>query len=214
MDLMKCEAISGFGKIEFRDSIEGITEWPHKIPDGEVSYRVDNFTMDFLARWQMRAVKSSFLAWQLRIKNLKFRYEKNPDVHVDIPISFAPSDHFRSEHVFAHAIYPGQGVPMVIEINDDDWFWVVGSFVQDLAHPPLMPVLIHEIGHSLGLVHDPLTFSMHTEIMYPSFNLGRKKDALGPRTVLRIQDLYGIRNISQRLIDYFLLRRQRGYKFR
>jgi len=215
MDLVKCEAISGFGKIEFQDNLLGLNEWAHSWPKGEITYRLDNFTMDTLEKWQTRAVTVALRAWQLRIKDLKFRRERNPDAHADIIISFAPSDHFSSIHVLAHAYYPGQGeLSGDVEINDDDWFWVPGSHLSDIGHPPLVPILVHEIGHGLGLTHDTNTASMHTEIMYPSFNLGRKKDALGPRTVARIQDRYGVRNISQRLLDYFLMRRARGLDFR
>jgi len=107
-----------------------------------------------------------------------------------------------------HAVYPGQSVSY-IEINDG-WDWVTNTHVSDLGHPPLVPVLIHEVGHILGLVHD--TSSMK-EIMYPSFNLGAKKNELGIRDVDRIQWLYGVRNLPQRIIDYFRRRRQAGWDF-
>ena len=77
--------------------------------------------------------------------------------------------------------------------------------------PPLVPILIHEIGHGLGLRHD--TSSMES-IMYPSFNIGKKKNTLNNNDIKRIQSRYGKRNLSQRLIDYFIRRRTLGYDYR
>jgi hypothetical protein len=79
---------------------------------------------------------------------------------------------------------------------------------------PLVPIMIHEFGHSLGLRHDTNTASQNTEIMYPTFNLGRKKTNLGPRDIERIQAKYGARNLSQRILDYFMNRRALGWDFK
>lgn len=116
--------------------------------------------------------------------------------------------------VLAHAYFPGQGdISGDCHINDE-WDYVANTNFQDLAHPPLVPILIHEFGHCLGLRHDTLLDSQNREIMYPSFNLGRKKWTLGPNDVVRIQERYGPRTLSQRIIDYFALRRFRGSDFR
>jgi len=163
------------------------------------------------AKWQIRAVTASLQFWQRRISKLKFRRERNPDSHVDFDMWWRPLEEFRSANVFAHAYFPGQGrVSGDVEINDS-WEWVPGVHLQDLAHPPLVPVMIHEFGHSLGLRHDTTD---RDSIMYPSFNLGQKKTKLGPRDVQRIQERYGTRTISQRFIDMFIRRAQRGTGFR
>ena len=49
--------------------------------------------------------------------------------------------------------------------------------------------------------------------MYPSFNLGIKKNKLHIRDIQRIQSRYGARKISQRLIDYFQRRRDMAWDF-
>lgn len=208
---IKCEAVSGFGKIEFKDEIEGIDEYPHSWPDGEISYRLNNYTKDISkASLQDRAVTVTLRAWQLRISDLKFRRERNPDVSVDFDVSFQPLEKFSGKGVLAHAWYPGQGKPSGdCEINDN-WEWVTHSELQRLSAPPLVPILIHEFGHSLGLRHDPTTMQ---SIMYPSFNLGVKKNKLHQRDITRIQAKYGARKISQRIIDYFQNRRDKGFDF-
>ena len=209
-----CEAIANgtSQKIEYKENIEGIDEWPHSWPDGEVSYRLNNFSLDFRERWQTRAVTVALRVWQWRIKNIKFRRERNPDAHVDFNVSFEELAHFDNRKgVLAHAYFPGQGdISGDCHINDE-WEWVVGTFMQTLKNPPLVPILVHEFGHSLGLRHD--TFSTES-IMYPSFNLGRQKYKLGLRDVERIQEKYGERTLSQRLIRYFQNRRLSGGDFR
>jgi len=185
-------------------------EWPHSWDKGTVTYRLDNFTPDIEERkWQERAVTVAFRVWQLRIKDLKFKRVYD-DKKVDIPISFEPLSVFGGKKgVLAHATYPGQSV-MYIHINDE-WNWVPGVKWSKMMTPPLVPILIHEIGHGLGLKHDTRCMS---SIMYPSFDLGKKKNTLNPDDIKRIQTRYGKRNLSQRLLDYFIKRRTEGYDYR
>lgn len=191
-------------QIAFSENLEGIDEWPHNWADGEISYRLNNLSQDFRSKDQIRAVTVALRVWQLRVNKIKFRRERNPTAHVDFNVSWEEVHKFSSPSVLAHAWFPGQGdISGDVEINDE-WDWVPSAYFQNLAQPPLVAVLIHEFGHSLGLRHDT-----HTEqsIMYPSFNLGRKKNSLHDRDVQRIQERYGVRSLSQRWIDYFKRRR-------
>ena len=199
-------------RILFTENIDpAIQEWPHSWPDGEVSYRLNSYSTDFSDRDQLRAVTIALRTWQLRINKLRFRRERNIDVTVDFEVSFEPTDHLSSGNVFAHAYFPGQGeISGDVHINDGSWDWVSGVHLNDLAHPPLVPIMIHEFGHSLGLRHDTATMD---SIMYPSFNMGTRKTNLGERDIFRIQERYGARNLSQRILDYFMRRRERGWDF-
>ena len=49
--------------------------------------------------------------------------------------------------------------------------------------------------------------------MYPSMNLGKTKNTLHEYDIERIQSRYGKRNLSQRVLDYFMRRRIRGGDF-
>ena len=210
-----CQAIAKKGNIVFTENLEtGITEWPHSWPDGTVTYRLNSYSTDFSERNQLRAITVALRAWQLRINKIKFRRERNPDVSVDFDVSFEPTDHFSSNNIFAHAYFPGQGdISGDVHINDGSWDWTSGVHLSNLARPPLVPIMIHEFGHSLGLRHDTNINSQNTEIMYPSFNLGRKKTHLGVRDIFRIQERYGERRLSQRILDYFIRRRVLGWDF-
>ncbi|MCK5600941.1 matrixin family metalloprotease [Candidatus Pacearchaeota archaeon] len=214
--LIRCEARNDGNQIGFKENIEGLDEWPlaKNWPDGEVSYRLNNRSTDFLARWQRDAVVVAFRVWNWRMGRLRARRERSPDAHVDIEISFEGREEFSHDNIFAHAYYPGQGeISGDIEINDESWDWQPNVHLSDLSRPPLVPIMIHEIGHSLGLKHDTLSSSMHTEIMYPSYNMGRKQVSLGARDISRIQERYGARTLSQNVLDYFKRRRQAGWDF-
>ena len=81
-----------------------------------------------------------------------------------------------------------------------------------MGKPPLLPILIHEFGHSLGLRHD--IFDV-TDIMYPSFDLGGPpKYKIGNRSIARAQERYGKRNLPSRIITYFQIRRLESRDFR
>jgi hypothetical protein len=213
----RCEALvdSLHHKIDFVEEVgdlPDVDEYRGRWKDGEISYRLNNFSDDFNENWQTRAVTVALRAWKLRIKNIYFRRERNPNSHVDINVSWENLSHFDNRKgVLAHAYFPSQGdISGDCHINDE-WNYVAGTFMQSLSKPPLVPILIHEFGHSLGLRHD--TYDRGS-IMYPSFNLGQEKYRLGPRDVSRMQEKYGARNLSQRIIDYFAFRRYRGADFR
>tara|TARA_R110002167_G_scaffold64455_2_gene182256 strand:- start:8290 stop:8943 length:654 start_codon:yes stop_codon:yes gene_type:complete len=213
--LHKCELKhKNVGEIQFEETVdERITEWPHSWPHGEITYRLNNFTTDISREdWQTRAVTVALRAWQLKVSKLKFKRERNPDVTVDFDVSFENLEHFDNKRgVLAHAYFPGQGpISGDVHINDD-WDWVPATKFQMLSKPPLVPVLMHEFGHSLGLRHDPFD---KTDIMYPSFNLGKEKYLIGNRSTERMQERYGKRGLSQWIQDYFNNRRLRGSDFR
>ena len=214
--LAKCELIQkDDSTFKFADTVdERINEWPHSwspLPR-ELSYRLNNHSNDMKKGWQDRAVTAALRAWRLRLKNLSFRRERNPDVRVDINVTFGDLASFGGlKGTLARCYYPGQGdVSGDCEINDY-WDWVAGVHLSTMGKPPLVPILIHEFGHGIGLTHD--NFDM-TDIMYPSFDLGKKKNRIGPRSIARGQERYGKRNIAAWKLAWFLRYRDRGGDFR
>jgi hypothetical protein len=215
-NLAKCEITQDRShSLQFSETVDDrITEWPRSWPHGEISYRLNNHTDDIAKeRWQTRSVVVALRAWQLRLSHLKFRRERNPDTHVDFNVSFEDLAHFDGKRgVLAHAYFPGQGdLSGDCHINDD-WNWVARYQDQTMGKPPLLPILIHEFGHSLGLRHDPFD---KTDIMYPSFDLGGPpKYKIGSRSIERAQERYGKRNLPSFILAYFQRRRLESRDFR
>ena len=214
--LARCELVQkDSSTFKFADTVdERINEWPHSwspLPR-ELSYRLNNHSSDMKKGWQERAVTVALRAWRLRLKNLRFRRERNPDVHVDINVTYGDLFSFSGKKgVLARCYYPGQGdVSGDCEINDY-WDWVPGVHLSTMGKPPLVPILMHEFGHGIGLTHDHFGPS---DIMYPSFDLGLKKNQIGSRSIKRAQKRYGKRNLAAWKIAYFLRRRDRGTDFR
>ncbi len=213
---VRCELTQHIdGNLRFAESVdERIEEWPHSgepLPR-ELSYRLNSFSTDTKKKWQIKAVTVALRAWRWRLKNLRFRRERNPDVKVDINVEFEDLTHFDGKKgVLAHCYYPGQGeISGDCHINDE-WNWVPGVHMSTLGKPPLVPILIHEFGHGIGLTHDNFD---NTDIMYPSFDLGKKKNKIGPRSVARGQERYGKRSLAPWIIAYFIGRRNRDSDFR
>lgn len=201
------------GNLKFTETIdERIDEWKHSWPEGEISYRLNNFSGDLFERWQSRAVTVALRAWQWKISKLKFRKERNKTAHVDFDVSFEELLHFDGKKgVLAHAYFLGQGdISGDVHINDE-WDWRAGVHNSTMGRPPLVPILIHEFGHSLGLRHDPFD---NTDIMYPSFDLGQSKNTIGVRSTQRMQERYGVRVLKPWQMAYWINRRNRGSDFR
>ncbi len=209
-----CEAITtNNGDIQFAETVdERIDEWPHSWPEGEISYRLNNFSGDLYKRWQTRAVTVALRAWQWKLSKIKFRKERNKDVSVDFDVSFEDLSHFDDKKgVLAHAVFPGQGKASGDCHINDDWHWRPGVHNSTMGKPPLVPILIHEFGHSIGLQHDPYDT---TDIMYPSFDLGKKKNTIGERSTKRAQARYGVRTLKPWQMAYWINRRNNGADFR
>jgi len=210
-----CELTISGNSLKFKENLdERIEEWPYswKPLPRELSYRLENFSTDTKEYWQTRAVTAALRAWRLRLKNLSFRRERNLTAHVDIVVKFGDLESFDGRKgVLARCYYPGQGeLSGDCEINDY-WNWVPGVHLATMGKPPLVPILIHEFGHGIGLTHD--NFDM-TDIMYPSFDLGKKKNRIGQRSIERGQSRYGKRNIAAWKLAWFLRYRDRGGDFR
>lgn len=129
--------------------------------------RVDKLTLHDLMR-------RAFNVW-CYTANLTVREMSDNDHTADIRIGFRSGEHgdlypFDGRGTtMAHAFYPGPGIGGDIHFDDDEnWSFTYGggSGHRDDERVSFYPVALHEIGHSLGIVHSQNKRS----IMYPYYS--------------------------------------------
>uniref|UniRef100_A0A158R5E0 ZnMc domain-containing protein n=1 Tax=Syphacia muris TaxID=451379 RepID=A0A158R5E0_9BILA len=142
------------------------------------------------------------MEWQ-RVSPLEF-IEVSPYADADIKISFARGDHEDgypfdgSGRVLAHAFAPGSGTGGDVHLDDDE-MWTVRLFGDPLANLiSLRAIVLHELGHSLGLAHSD---DVHS-IMYAFYQHSLPPE-LTPTDIHSIQSLYGVKkNYYDRYRDF------------
>jgi len=122
---------------------------------------------------------------------LTIKREDNPHMHADIRIHFVrgfhgdtrPADGPGAE--LAHAFFPGaddEDLAGDVHIDDDDTFAVKGGSGIDLLW-----LVVHELGHSLGLDH-----TYHPDSVMFAYYTGYKPDLkLDSDDIQGVQRLYG-----------------------
>lgn len=110
----------------------------------------------------------------------------DPDSHPDIRIGHHPID--GGLGVLAHAYYPlGTGLAGDVHFDTDE-LWTIGD--NSGANVDILETFVHEIGHSLGLGHEPTTGN--SAIMNPFH--GSRYTGLGTSYLLQ-DDINGIQAI-------------------
>ncbi|CAD5121069.1 DgyrCDS9607 [Dimorphilus gyrociliatus] len=159
------------------DVVGKVGRWRKKV----ITYRLVHHTQDISLDAQLNIIRNAFAVWQ-NISNLMFK--ENTIEWADIVIKFVAGQHSQcipfSESDLAHAFYPGSVKGGEIHF-DDDRIWVGNDEKGGLN---LKSVLLHEIGHTLGLGHsnDPgsIMSAWYTGL-----------EVLGETDIKAIQSLYG-----------------------
>ena len=90
--------------------------------------------------------------------------------------------------VLAHAFYPNATQnPGDIHFDDAE-SWTSTSSVSSINHKQLLPVAVHEIGHSLGLRHSQVSDA----IMNAHYSNQNNNFTLSNDDVNGVQDIYGM----------------------
>lgn len=150
-----------------------------------ITYGFRNFTQQLPTQAIRNAVAAAFSVWNLAFPPFNFR-EVLMDDNPLIVILFITGQHgdldFRgADGDLAHAFLPNSSVlPGDIHFdNDERW-----SLDDPASFKDLMTVAIHEIGHSLGLIHS----TNENAQMFATYRGLRRE--LHPEDVARIQNLY------------------------
>jgi predicted Zn-dependent protease len=209
------------GELEFSE--EEQSEWKHKWDKQVVYYSLQKDSEDITGRsLETKAVNIAFSTWNfeipLKLKSVK--KNQTPDIYINFVKS--DNDEHLKKGVLGYAYYPKTSKQGKIVFNEDYLWSLDGKPVNaHKANPTQYPfstktklktynmvhVLIHEIGHSLGLKHD---VNNPASVMWWQYN-GQLH--LNRYDIERITDKYGTRRWNPRkyrAVKRWLTRRKNG----
>lgn len=194
--------------------ISDIVEWPNIWPLNQTyTYKWNNYSTDEKIRnkkVQDKLLAVVFRQFQLTIRYIKFRRERDPQKETDFRFEWSHdlATFGNNANVLAQAYLPTSnpvrtGYSGLIQINDL-WEWAL--YGKDGAQF-LIQVLIHELFHSLGFVHDEKD---NQSTLYPYAN---GKIFFTERDKIRLWLDYGRRRLPAWLIKIMTKRLIQGFDF-
>ena len=218
---MLCKAGLNQDKVEFTLQDEWAGKWHKDI----MYYDVIGICRCMTEKQMRRALNSAMTTWGIEIP-IKFRSAWTSDVTPDITIDFKNSmtdEYFRkSPSVLAYAFMPNQGEVSGRIVFNDDYIWdflgngmkasdaLSKGYIAGTANPnniiktySLITVLVHELGHMLGLTHDASGNKEGLDVM-DAYYSGVDRLSLSERDLSRIKAKYGSRvfTIRDRYNDF------------
>ena len=205
----KCVIYSNMDRMAFQEDTQ--TEWRHKWELDVMYYDIISPCRTMEMKKVKKALNLAMTTWDLEIP-VKFKSNwnnyRNPVSNITIDFKTSDEEHYFKDRpsVLAFAYFPGQGEisGKVVFNNDYIWStngkpvsgkkakeegWVENAYDNNqLRTYNIVHVLIHELGHSLGVRHD--AHNNTSDVMDPYYS---GKLELSDYDLIRIRAKYGIR---------------------
>ncbi len=206
-----------------------IDEWDYKWEGPTVTWKLDQPNNDLQPYDVQRILTLSFMAWQLQIKDIKFRFLRRSTADADIPIAFLGKNDDKlfkdSPSTLAYAYFPTKSLIGGDMVFNDEYIWSadgrgINAHLADPINYPdpntnvkirtynLQHTGVHEIGHAIGLKH---AVNCPQCVMHPYYNNEVQPQ---PNDIERIRGIYGKRNLPSWLLALLLNRIRRGWNAR
>jgi len=215
----RCDAIVDTEKgIKF----ESQSEWGRKWEKDTVTYSFIRDSEDIPGVAEERkALNLAMTTWdiEIRLKLQWVRKAQSPDITIEFKTKDEESYFKNHPGVLAFAYFPGQGAVSGIIIFNEEYRWsldgkpikITNQGGQEIMAKTynIITVLIHEIGHSIGLRHSESPDSKDVMDPYYSGMLD-----LSDEDMYRIRKIYGIRIFRwfrYKWIKNWLYHRKRRY---
>lgn len=197
-------------------SFEIVKELTAKWDKQIITYSIKNYTSDFD---DLRtALNLAMTSWDIEIP-VKLKYTTKTG---DINLEFSVSDKYFTDSpgVLAYAYFPDSGNLSGKIVFNDNYLWSIDGkpitaleYTRRTGKPVSNPenmfatynilhTLIHEIGHSLGLIHS----NYKTDVMYPFYN---GVTILSDNDITRITNKYGKSSNNKRIKEWLKKRLHR-----
>lgn len=201
--------------------VETQTEWNGKWNRKIMYYDVIGECRTMTRKQIRKALNYAMTTWDIEIPvtfepiwNFRGKIKPRADITIDFKSS-EQDDHFaKKPSVLAYAYFPAQGNVSGKVVFNDDYLWdylglgisgkkaIVKGWVEDasptnkLRTYSIIAVLIHELGHSLGLRHD-VSGNYDGKDSMDAIYSGKNRLELSERDIYRIVSKYGNRIYSR-----------------
>lgn len=198
--------------------VEDQTEWEGKWNKPVMYYKIIGTCRTMTKKQVRKALNYAMTTWDIEIP-IKFKPvwfgHATPDITIDFKDRSNDKTFRDRPSVLAYAYFPEQGDVSGIVVFNNDYIWdylgkgikskdalakgwITGTNSPDniIKTYSIIAVLIHELGHSLGLRHDVTGNNDGVDVM-DAFYSGVNRLELSPRDIYRIVLKYGNRIYSR-----------------